>query len=97
MLEQLYNDINMCQLVSVQQTCAIINSTIQTVLPFTKSVEKTWKHSSFVTFNIGFSPSFFHLFCKISVKGWAAELRVKTAKKLGKFSSIEISTFKYKL
>jgi len=78
--------------------CAIINSTIQTVLPFTKSVENTWKHSSFVTFNIGFFPSFFPLFCKISVKGWAAELKVKMAKKLEKVSSmIEISTFKYKL
>jgi len=94
MLEQLYNDINMCQPVSVQQTHAIINSTIQTVLPFTKSVENTWKHSSFVTFNIGFSPSLFPLFCKISVKGRAAELKVKMAKKLKKFSSTEIVNFR---
>jgi len=56
MLEQLYIDMNMCQPVSVQQMHAIINSTIQTVLPFTKSVENTWKHSSFVTFDIGFFP-----------------------------------------
>jgi len=56
-----------------------------------------WKHSSFVTFNIGFFPSFFRLFCKISVKGWVTELKVKTAKKLRKFLSIEISTFEYKL
>jgi len=97
MLEQPYNDINMCQLVSIQQTRAIINSTIQTVLPFTKSVENTWKHSSFVIFNIGFSPSFFPLFCKISVNGRTAELKVKMAKKLRKFSSTEISTFEYNL
>jgi len=76
---------------------AIINSTIQTVLPFTKSVENIWKHSSFVTFNIGFSPSFFPLFCKISVKGRAAELKVKMVKKFRKFLSIEISTFEYNL
>jgi len=76
---------------------AIVNSTIQTVLPFTKSVENTWKHSSFVTFNIGFFPWLFPLFCKVSVKGRAAELKVKMAKKLKKFLSIEISTFKYKL
>jgi len=97
MLEQLYIDMNTCQLVSVQQMRAIINSTIQTVLPFTKSVENTRKHISFVTFNIGFFPWLFPLFCKISVKGRAAELKVKTAKKLRKFSSIEISTFEYKL
>jgi len=83
--------------VSVQQARIIINSTIQTVLPFTKSVENIWKHSSFVTFNIGFFPWLFRLFCKISVKGWAAELKVKTAKKFRIFSSIEISTFEYKL
>jgi len=97
MLEQLYNDINTCQPVSVQQTYAIINSTIQIVLPFTKSVDNTWKHSFFATFNIGFSPLFFPLFCKISVKGWVAELKVKMAKKLRKFLSTEISTFEYNL
>jgi len=68
----------------------IINSTVQTVLPFTKSVENTWMQSSFVTFNIGFFPWLFPLFCKISVKGRVAELKVKTAKKLGKFLSVEI-------
>jgi len=77
MLEQLYIDMNMCQPVSVQQTHTIINSSIQSVLPFTKSVENTRKHRSFVTFNIGFPPHSFPLFCKISVKGWAAELKVK--------------------
>jgi len=97
MLEQLYIDMNMCQPVSVQQMCAIINSTIQTVLPFTKSVENTWKHSYFVIFDIGFFPWLFPLFCKISVKGQAAELKVKTAKKLRNFLSIEISTFEPKL
>jgi len=97
MLEQLYIDMNTCQPVSVQQTHAIINSTIQTVLPFTKSVENTQKHSSFVTFNIGFFPWLFPLFCKISVKGQAAELKVKMVEKLRKFSSIKISKFKYKL
>jgi len=56
MLEQLYIDMNTCQPVGVQQMHTIINSTIQTVLPFTKSVENTWKHSSFVIFNIGFFP-----------------------------------------
>jgi len=89
MLEQLYIDMNTRQPVGVQQMHAIINSTIQTVLPFTKSVENTWKHSSFVNFNIAFFTSFFPLFCKISVKGWAAELKVKTAKT---FLNIEIST-----
>jgi len=29
----------------------------------------SWKYSSFVSFNIGFFPLFFTLFCKISVKG----------------------------
>jgi len=85
MLEQLYIDMNMCQPVSVQQTRAIINSTIRTVLPFIKSVENTWKHSYFVTFDTDFFPWLFPLFCKISVKGWTAELKVKMAKKLRKF------------
>jgi len=39
----------------------------------------------------------FKVFCKISIKGRAAELKMKMAKKLRKFSSIEISTFEYKL
>jgi len=75
---------NTCQPISVQQTRTIINSTIQTVLPFTKSIENTWKHSYFVTFDIGFFPRLILLFCKISVKGRAAELKVKMAKKLKK-------------
>ena len=70
---------------------------MQTVLSFTKSVENTRKHISVVTFNIGFFPWLFPLFCKISVKGRVTELKVKMAKKLRKFLSIEISTFKYKL
>jgi len=37
-----------------------------------------------VTFNIGFFPLFFPLFSKISVKGWAAQLKMKMAKKLKK-------------
>jgi len=61
---------------------------IQTVLPFTKSVENTWKHSFFVTFNIGFFASFFPLFCKISVKGRAAQLKMKTAKNLENFQAL---------
>jgi len=41
MLEQLYIEMNTCQQVGVQQTGTIINSIIQTVLPFTKLVENT--------------------------------------------------------
>jgi len=59
--------------------------------------KNTWKHSSFMIFNIGFFPSLSPLFCKISVKRRAAELKVKMARKFRKFSSIEISTFEYKL
>jgi len=70
---------------------------IQTVLPFIKSVENTLKHSFFVTFNIDFFPSFFPLFWKISVKGWVAQLKVKTAKKIRKFSSIESSTLRNRI
>jgi len=62
----------------------------QTVLPFRKSVENTWKHSFFVAFNL-------LKFCKISVKGWAAQLKVKMATKLRKFSSIEISTLRSRI
>jgi len=62
---------------------------IQTVLPFTKSVENTWKHSYFVTFNIGIVPSFFPLFCKISVKGWVAQLKLKTAKNFENFWALK--------
>jgi len=87
-------DMNTCQPVSVEQThyykFHYPNS-------LTISVENTRKHISFVTFNIDFFPWLFPLFCKISVKRQAAKLKVKTAKKLRKFSSIEILTFKYKL
>jgi len=44
-----------------------------------------------VTFTIGFFPSFFLYSAKISVKGQATQLKVKMAKKLGKFLGNEIS------
>jgi len=94
MLEQLYININMCQPVSVQQTHAIINSTIQAVLPFKNQLKILGSIVTLWLLTLTSSTWFFPLFCKISVKGRAAELKVKTAKKL---RSIEISAFEYKL
>jgi len=73
----------------------VINSTIGLSVPNSFTIQKiSWKYLE-VLFLGDFQLA--HLFCKISIKGQAAQLKVKTATKLRKFSSIEISTLRNRI